>query len=155
MTSSIDPTLERWIALFRGPLCGLLASWGSDWREAEELAQDTFAETWLSREWLRGDPGDSTIVGPWLRGIARNLSLTQQRRARRRTLEALPKDIAAPTTETDERMDALRTGFRKLRRELQTVLRMFIAALLLALLGLRALLLAHRHSRAQLPGAMP
>ena len=33
--------------------------------------------------------------------------------------------------------------------------RMLIAALLLALLGLRALLLAHRYSRRQLPGAMP
>ncbi len=47
MTAPLDPTLERWIALFRGPLTGLLASWGTDWRQAEELAMDTFAEAWL------------------------------------------------------------------------------------------------------------
>jgi len=37
-TSEPEIDLERWIQTFRGPLVGLLASRGADWRAAEELA---------------------------------------------------------------------------------------------------------------------
>jgi RNA polymerase sigma-70 factor (ECF subfamily) len=62
--------LERWIAAYRGPLIGLLASWGADWRAAEELAQEVFAEAWMARERFHADPQDLAAVGAWLRGIA-------------------------------------------------------------------------------------
>lgn len=126
MASDLDPLLERWIARFRGPLVGLLASFGADWGTAEELAMDTFAEAWLGRGRLRGDPEDSAIVGPWLRGIAKNLAHGHRRRFRRQ--QPLPADLPAPADATDldeDRLELLRNGFRELRPEHQTVLRMF------------------------------
>ena len=68
MEESPDPTItedafERWVDAFRGPLIGLAASWGSDWAEAEELAMDTFAEAWMSRARLEGDPEDLGVAG--------------------------------------------------------------------------------------------
>ncbi len=125
MTAALAPTLERWIARFRGPLTGLRASWGSDWGQAEELSMDTFVQAWLGRGRLRGDPEDTAVVGPWLRGIAKNLSRTSRRNAKRHRLEPLPANVAAPATAADDRLDVLRTGFRELRAEHQTVLRMF------------------------------
>ncbi|MCA8952236.1 MAG: sigma-70 family RNA polymerase sigma factor [Planctomycetes bacterium] len=125
MTGALDPLLERWIALFRGPLTGLLASGGASWHEAEELAMDTFAEAWLGRDRLRGDAQDSAVVGPWLRGIARNLEHSRRRRAAVHRFEPLPPELAAPSAETDERLEALRIAFGELRPEHQTVLRMF------------------------------
>ena len=76
--------LERWIDAFRGPLIGLLASWGSDWRAAEELAQDVFAEAWMSRERFDGDTDDLETAGAWLRGIAARLHYSERRRSARR-----------------------------------------------------------------------
>ncbi|MGK0205641.1 MAG: RNA polymerase sigma factor (sigma-70 family) [Planctomycetota bacterium] len=129
MTPSLDPILEQWITRFRGPLVGLLASWGSNWGEAEELAQDTFCEAWLSIKRLRGSPKDSRVVGPWLRGIAANLQRQNGRKIRKLRHVDLPEEdhLAAPiaTDETDERLAALRTAFAELRTEHQTVLRMF------------------------------
>tara|TARA_R110002094_G_scaffold82044_1_gene87145 strand:- start:557 stop:1090 length:534 start_codon:yes stop_codon:yes gene_type:complete len=129
MTPSLDPTLEQWIARFRGPLVGLLASWGSNWAEAEELAQDTFCEAWLSIERLRGSRKDSRIVGPWLRGIAANLQRQTRRKIHNMRQVELPEadHLAAPIhqDEGDERLDALRAAFAELRTEHQTVLRMF------------------------------
>ncbi|MCA8963665.1 MAG: sigma-70 family RNA polymerase sigma factor [Planctomycetes bacterium] len=127
MTAHLDPVLDQWIARFRGPLTGLLASWGADWGEAEELAMDTFAEAWLGRERLRGSMADSRVVGPWLRGIAANLHRSRQRSARRLRLEPLHEDAAvAPSPEhPDERLDVLRAAFALLRTDQQMVLRMF------------------------------
>lgn len=127
MTVSLDPTLEQWIARFRGPLTGLLASWGADWQQAEELSMDAFAEAWLGRDRLRGDATDSLVVGPWLRGIALHLWRSQRRKVRRLRQEALPADdaLATPVDTEDARLEALREGFAQLRPELQTVLRMF------------------------------
>ena len=102
MASDLDPTLERWLARFRGPLVGLLASWGEDWQLAEELAMDTFAEAWLSRSRLRGDPDDSGVVGPWLRGIAKNLARSRRRRSWRRGEQPLPPDLPAPPAESTD-----------------------------------------------------
>jgi len=129
MAAPLDTTLEQWIARFRGPLTGLLASWGSDWGAAEELAMDTFAEAWLSRDRLRGRQRDSNVVGPWLRGIAANLHRSRQRKLRRRRQEPLPDDgvvaLTAAETDTEERLDLLRRAFARLRPDQQTVLRMF------------------------------
>ena len=38
MPRATDDDLARWIAAFRGPLIGLLASGGNDWGAAEEIA---------------------------------------------------------------------------------------------------------------------
>ena len=123
---SLDPQLEHWIAHFRGPLVGLLASWGADWHSAEELAMDAFAESWLSKKRLRADHNDLEAVGSWLRGIAQNLL-----RGYRRKLTAVTAlhdheaaQIPEPTHEPDERQDALRRAFAELRVDHQEVLRM-------------------------------
>lgn len=125
MTDALDPTLEHWLDRFRGPLVGLLASWGANWAEAEELAMDTFADAWLGRSRLRGDPRDSAVVGPWLRGVARHLLLARQRQRQRQRLESLPADLPAPTAVPDERLEVLRAAFALLPPEMQTVLRMY------------------------------
>jgi hypothetical protein len=40
---------------YRGPLIGLIASWGAPWGDAIEIAQDSFSEAWLKRELCRDD----------------------------------------------------------------------------------------------------
>ncbi len=57
---------------FRGPLIGLIASWGANYNEAAEIAQDSFADAYLNRESCRGDWKDPEVFGAWLRGVARN-----------------------------------------------------------------------------------
>jgi len=124
--SPLDPQLEHWIAHFRGPLIGLLASWGADWGSAEDLAMDTFAEAWLGRARLRGEPTDLDASGAWLRGIAQNLWRSYQRKLTR----VMPLDdntaIATPQpgSEPDARREVLRHAFPELRPEHQEVLRM-------------------------------
>lgn len=116
--------LERWIAAFRGPLIGLLASWGLEWGAAEELAQDVFAEAWLGRARFTGSVEDVASVGAWLSGIARNLCRSRRREATRRRLQALPADLAAALPEEDERRAELVAAFAELSQAHQTVLRM-------------------------------
>jgi RNA polymerase sigma-70 factor (ECF subfamily) len=72
--------LDTLIGRFRGPLVGLLHGWGASPRDAVELAQDTFAEAYLSRGRFLGSWEDPASVGPWLRGIARRLFLAHGRR---------------------------------------------------------------------------
>lgn len=140
-----EATFERWIAAFRGPLIGLCASWGPSWRDAEELALDTFAEAWLGRERFKGHGSDTETVGAWLRGIAFRLNAARARARGRRP--ALAEDQLGPDgvdglsaehlahTESDEaaraaaeeqaeRQALLRAGFAQLSGEHQTVLRM-------------------------------
>jgi RNA polymerase sigma factor (sigma-70 family) len=68
-----DVDLDTLIRDFRSPLTGLLSAWGATPRDAVELAQDTFAEAFLSRERFKGDWADQRAVGSWLCGIAQNL----------------------------------------------------------------------------------
>ena len=42
--------LTAFVNAYRGPLIGLLASWGAPWGDAIEIAQDSFSEAWLNRE---------------------------------------------------------------------------------------------------------
>ncbi len=143
-----ESDLERWIEQFRGPLVGLLASWGRDWRSAEELAQDCFAEAWVSRASFVGNPDSLQAVGAWLRGIAFRLHAAQGRREGLRRSASLEgelaeAELAAPpaASEADERRELLARGFAKLSDAHQTVLRMHYleessAAEVAALLGL-------------------
>jgi len=118
-----DEDLERWIAAFRGPLIGLLASWGADWRAAEELAQDAFAEAWVGRERFVGRSEDTSAVGAWLRGIAWNLHCAAQRAGERRAHPLDPSE-SAPEIEADERRALLASAFVELDAPHQAILRM-------------------------------
>lgn len=83
--ASLDEAgFDRWVEAFRGPLVGLLASWCSDWRLAEELAHDTFAEAWVGRARFTGDTSDLGAAGAWLRGIAFHLNAARLREAAQR-----------------------------------------------------------------------
>ena len=73
-------TLDR----FRGPLIGLIASWGASYADAVELAQDSFADAYLSRDCCRGDCEDPAVFGRWLRGVARNKFRYEMRSRKRR-----------------------------------------------------------------------
>lgn len=118
--------LTRWIADFRGPLLGLLSSWTGDWRAAEDLAADVFAEAWLARGRFRGDPADVASAGAWLRGIAFHVHAAAARRERRRC--AVPLDglaLARTEAEADERTDVLAVALARLPAPDQAILRMF------------------------------
>jgi RNA polymerase sigma factor (sigma-70 family) len=103
--SPLDPELGALIARWRGALVGMLRAWGSV--EAVDLAQDVFAEAWLGRERFDGDWTDDARVGPWLRGIARNLNAAAAReRGRRPALVEVAIDrLADPKTEHDSADD--------------------------------------------------
>lgn len=77
---------------FRGPLIGLIASWGVGLQEAAELAQDSFADAYLGRENCRGDWRDPDVFGKWLRGVARNKfrNWVRSRHRRRRSEVGVP-----------------------------------------------------------------
>ena len=60
------------IQRFRGPLIGLIISWGTPHADAAEIAQDSFSEAWLNRDNCRGAVSDPKVFGAWLRGIAKN-----------------------------------------------------------------------------------
>ncbi len=124
--SPLDPELERWIAAFRGPLVGLLASWGADWAVAEELAMDTFAEAWLARDRFRPAGTAIEAIGPWLRGIAFHLLQAERRRAQRRPQSLADREPVAPSADagTAERCELLRTAFAQIQPEQQQILRM-------------------------------
>lgn len=128
MPSASPDDLDAWIRAFRGPLVGLVASWGLDWRAAEEVAQDAFAEAWVGRERFADEPSDLDAVGAWLRGIAFHLCRAQQRRAARRDHEPVEHVHAAPAPADspllDERRELLTEAFAGISATYQTVLRM-------------------------------
>src|SRR5712691_11148159 len=76
--------LAELINTYRGPLVGLIASWGAPWADAAEIAQDSFAEAYLNRGSCRGDWSDPDVFGRWLRGVALNVYRNWARGRRRR-----------------------------------------------------------------------
>ncbi len=113
--------LTQFIEAYRGPLIGLIASWGAPWGEAVEIAQDSFSQAWLSRESCRGDWRDAEVFGRWLRGVAlnqyRNWARSRRRqRARLVTLApaTLEESIAASDQEPCEHLEALREAIQRL-----------------------------------------
>ena len=109
-------TLDR----FRGPLIGLIASWGASYADAVELAQDSFADAYLSRDCCRGDCEDPAVFGRWLRGVARNKFRYEMRSRKRREQRVAPVDpsnleAAAETPQVqDERLTRLRAAVENL-----------------------------------------
>jgi RNA polymerase sigma factor (sigma-70 family) len=113
--------LSDLIDAYRGPLVGLIASWGVPWADATELAQDSFSEAWLRRESCRGDWTDAEIFGRWLRGVALNQYRNWARGRRRRLARVmtlsptvLDGEAARPTAIEDERLAALRAAIQRL-----------------------------------------
>ena len=89
--------LQETIDRFRGPLVGLVISWGVPAADAIEIAQDSLADAYLSRDSCRGDVADPDIFGRWLRGIAKN-------KFRNWTRSRVRRDRLAKTT-TNEALD--------------------------------------------------
>jgi len=111
--------LTELINTYRGPLIGLIASWGASWTDATEIAQDSFVEAYLSRHACRGDWQQTEMFGRWLRGVARNRYRTWARSKRRRDKVALVdpvvlNEMAAATEETTEQILDLRQAIKQL-----------------------------------------
>lgn len=123
--------LTAFIDAYRGPLIGLIASWGAPWNDANEIAQDSFAEAWVSREACRGDWNDPEVFGRWLRGVAlnqyRNWARGRKRRqARIVTIEPSILDEVAGRSEPEhaEQIEALRQAIQRLPTKLRQVVLM-------------------------------
>src|SRR5215475_6301914 len=113
--------LTEFISAYRGPLIGLIVSWGAPWTEAAEIAQDSFAEAWLKRDYCRGDWTNPDVFGRWLRGIALNKYRNWWRSRRRIQLRTTSIDAFDPAQnagradeELAERVEALRKAIDKL-----------------------------------------
>jgi RNA polymerase sigma-70 factor (ECF subfamily) len=113
--------LTAFISVYRGPLIGLIASWGAPWSDAAEIAQDSFAEAWLKRDFCRGDWTDPEVFGRWLRGVAHNKYRNWSRGRRRLQLRITTLDAGDPQhhgTSSDqnltERLEALRRAIDRL-----------------------------------------
>ena len=107
--------VDELIQIWRGPLVGLIASWGAPWRDASELALDTFAEAWMARGRFVGEFEDAAVVGPWLRGIAFRLHANWYRRRRRtRAKDVHGSNLAAPVNAKDQRLADVRAAIDRL-----------------------------------------
>jgi RNA polymerase sigma-70 factor (ECF subfamily) len=122
--------LTQLIDAYRGPLIGLIASWGAPWGEAVELAEESFAEAWLQRESCRNNWREADVFGRWLRGVAWNQyrNWARQRRRQRRTPSvesAVLDELSAATEEpAGENLQALRDAIDRLPNRLRQVVLM-------------------------------
>ena len=124
--------LTDFIKAYRGPLIGLIASWGAPWSDATEIAEDSFAEAWLNRQSCRGDWDQPEVFGKWLRGVALNLFRNwarkrQRQRGRTVTLDVAIQDSAvtpAPSPEIAERITNLRMAIERLSESHRQVIYM-------------------------------
>lgn len=116
---------------FRGPLIGLIVSWGTNYTDATEIAQDSFADAYLNRDSCRGDWQDPEVFGRWLRGIARNKFRNEWRSRNRRERRVISVDRSAleaaanPSFQReDERLEHLRAAIDALPAKLKQVVMM-------------------------------
>lgn len=124
--------LTAFISAYRGPLIGLIVSWGAPWSDADEIAQDSFSEAWLNRELCRGNWTESAVFGRWLRGVAlnkyRNWSRDRSRRhARTETLAlaVIEQATSASDQEPNEQIEALRQAISQLPAKHREVVLMY------------------------------
>ncbi|MCA9127509.1 MAG: RNA polymerase sigma factor [Planctomycetales bacterium] len=123
--------LTTCIDRFRGPLVGLIASWGASHVDALELAQESFADAYLNRESCREDFNDPDVFARWLRGVARN-KFRNFRRAKIRRKQhiasldpvELAKSATVPEPAIDPRIVQLREAIGKLPTKLRQVIMM-------------------------------
>lgn len=112
--------LAELIDHYRGPLVGLIVSWGTPWADATDIAQDSFAVAYLNRDSCRGDWTQPEIFGPWLRGIAqnqyRNWARTRRRRERVLKFDTTVVEQAADiaSLELSDQLQNLRTAIERL-----------------------------------------
>src|SRR6185369_8353891 len=113
--------LTAFINAYRGPLIGLIASWGAPWEDAIEIAQDSFSEAWLNRESCRGNWKVPEVFGRWLRGVAlnqyRNWTRSRwRRRVRIVAIDTAMLEQAAITSdpETAEHLEVLQQAIERL-----------------------------------------
>jgi RNA polymerase sigma-70 factor (ECF subfamily) len=113
--------LGEFIDVYRGPLIGLVASWGAPWHEAAEIAQDSFSQAWISRESCRGNWREPEVFGRWLRGVALNQYRNWARRRRRERARGvmlapaiLDEAAAEPEQEPEEHLELLREAIARL-----------------------------------------
>jgi RNA polymerase sigma factor (sigma-70 family) len=106
---------------YRGPLIGLIASWGVPWVDATEIAQDSFSVAWLNRASCRGDWNDHVVFGCWLRGVALHRYRNWVRSRRRRRMRVvtlapaiLERVVAPSVSEPSGHLDALRQAIGRL-----------------------------------------
>ena len=116
---------------FRGPLVGLIASWGVPPIDATEIAQDSFASAYLNRDACRGDWEDPETFGRWLRGVARNKYRNWRRSRMRRERRIVSTDpaileetIGKGQQEEDQRIVRLRTSIEQLSGKQRQVVMM-------------------------------
>ncbi|MCA9000580.1 MAG: sigma-70 family RNA polymerase sigma factor [Planctomycetes bacterium] len=119
---------DRIVEQFRGPLTGLIASWGASPADAIELCMDAFSEGYMARDRFRGDWDEPREVGAWLRGIAQNLHRAHRRKLRRSP--TLLTDADRSDLEADRpaglspRAERVRRAMGLLRQEHREVLSM-------------------------------
>ena len=123
----LEQALEHWMALYRGPLVGLLRARGAAAADAVELAQETFAEAWCGAERFRGALDDESAVGRWLAGIARNLHRARGRADERLQLSTRVDETTEAAEESraevgDARRPALRAALARLKPEQREVI---------------------------------
>jgi RNA polymerase sigma-70 factor (ECF subfamily) len=110
--------LTSLIDTYRGPLIGLLLSWGVPWADAVELAQDCFSEAWLKRDACHGNWQDPDTFGAWLHGFARNRYRNWARSRWRHRLRfatfALDQVAAAEDPDAPDTIVALRQAIARL-----------------------------------------
>ena len=113
--------LTAFVNAYRGPLIGLIASWGAPWGDAVEIAQDSFSEAWLHRESCRGDWNETEAFGRWLRGVALNQYRNWARSKWRRQARTVPlapavldHAVAPDESEPAEHLEALRQAIERL-----------------------------------------
>ncbi|WP_339730481.1 RNA polymerase sigma factor [uncultured Gimesia sp.] len=123
--------LTQLIELYRGPLVGLIASWGAPWVDAKEIAQDSFAEAYLNRESCRGNWEQPEVFGGWLRGVARNRHRNWARSRKRRrnhitSVEpAVLEAVAAPSdVDSSPDLEKLRAAITQLPTKQRQVILM-------------------------------
>lgn len=123
----LDEAIDR----FRGPLVGLVASWGVPFHDAIEIAEDSFADAHINRDACRGDLSDPSTYGRWLRGVARNHFrnwLRSKKRRQRRVVYVEPSNLEgleAPfDTESDVRVEQLREAIDRLPEKQRCVVLM-------------------------------
>lgn len=122
---ALDPLLGGIVERFRGPLVALLQRRGVP--GPADLAQDVFAELWLSRKRFVGDWEDDAVVGPWLVGIAKTLGAAEKRKSASgpQRLGGVPEGelpAANDTSDRDQRAAELRAAIDRLPEELGTAI---------------------------------
>ena len=121
--------LGDFINTYRGPLIGLIVSWGAPWPDAIELAEDSFSEAWLGRHRCRGDWTRQDDFGRWLRGVALNRFRTWMRERSRKRIRFVEESKAAldqltSTEESNEEHEELRAAIQRLPEKLRQVVLM-------------------------------